>query len=128
MTIIVQTIASASARDYDWLRASVAGWLHRTDLEAVIPDFVVFAEQRINKYLADRLIERVPALADSGGTNWLIEQHSGLYLAATMCEATQYTRDTAEQQKWEIKYATTIGELDLANQDSGPLVLPNPSS
>lgn len=209
MTIIVQPTASASARDYEWLKASIALWLHRTDLEAVIPDFVMLAEKRISGDLEARLSEGVtaltttagdasvplpadfaemrvlslpgygplayvsptqfelpgqsgshvprrytitgnllrlsptpdaaltlsmvyrggvPALADNGGTNWLIEQSADLYLAAAMCEALMYTRDAAELQKWEAKYAAAIGRLDYNEWDSaGSLAMPYPS-
>lgn len=36
---------------YDELKASVAAWLHRTDLTSVIPDFVTMAEARLNRAL-----------------------------------------------------------------------------
>lgn len=55
MTIIVTTTGSSAARDYDWLKASVASWMHRTDLGAIIPDFVMLAEKRINGDLEARL-------------------------------------------------------------------------
>lgn len=210
MTIIARSIASASARDYDWLRASIAGWLHRTDLDDFIPDFVMLAEKRINGDLEARLAEGitvltvapgkssielpadfsamralslpgrgsltyvppaqieqptgtgpreprhytitgrvlrlaptpdvaytldmtyqggVPALADSNGTNWLIEQNPDVYLAASMCEALSYTRDTAELQKWEGKYGNAIALLNNYNEwdDAGRLELRAPS-
>jgi len=209
MTIIVQSTASASARNYDWLKASIAGWLHRTDLEDVIPDFVMLAEKRINGDLEARLSEGittltttagdasvplpadfaemrvlslpgygplayvsaaqfelpdnsgshvprrytitgnvirigptpdaaytlsmvyrggVPALADSGGTNWLIEQNADVYLAAAMCEACLYTRDAAELQKWEGKYANAIRLINNynASDDAGSLAIGSP--
>lgn len=37
--------------NYTDLQASVAAWLHRTDLTAVIPDFVTMAEARISRDL-----------------------------------------------------------------------------
>jgi hypothetical protein len=67
MTIIVQSIASASARDYDWLKSSIAGWLHRTDLDAAIPDFVMLAERRISGDLEARLSEGIAALTTTPG-------------------------------------------------------------
>lgn len=54
----------------------------------------------------------VPALADSAGTNWLIEQHPEVYLAATMCEALLHIRDYPNHQVWDAKYATAIAALD----------------
>lgn len=213
MTIIVQSTASASARDYEWLKASIAGWLHRDDLGTVIPDFVMLAEKRINGDLEARLAEgtttlivepgessvtlpadfqemrsvsivgsalsaltyvsaarfdepniaagpeprvytvigntlrlaptpeqgcslslvyrgSVPALADMGGTNWLIETNADVYLSASMCEALLYTRDTAEIQKWEAKYANAIALLNSYSEwdDAVRLAMPTPSN
>jgi len=123
MTIIVKTTASASARDYEWLKKSVADWLHRTDLDGVIADCVIFAEQRINSELRKRWVAEVPALADNGGSNWLIEQHAGLYLAATMCAALLYTGDMPKLQMWEAKYADAVGVLDFDPSISADLVV-----
>lgn len=213
MTIIVQSTASASARDYAWLQASIARWLHRTDLDTVIPDFVMLAEKRINGDIEARLAEGtttltvkagesqvalpadfaelrslsivgsalgpltyvsasrfnepniaagrepriytitgntiriaptpqrgqslslvyrggVPALVDMGGTNWLIETNPDVYLAATMCEALMYTRDTVELQKWEGKYANAIALLSSYTEweDAGSLTLRAPAT
>lgn len=123
MAIIVQTTASSSARDYDWLKKSIAGWLHRTDLGDVIPDFVVIAEQRMSSDLRARYLDSITPLADSGGTNWLIETNSGMYLAAAMCAALLYTRNTDEQLKWEAKYAQAISMLDFGPAGSDGLVV-----
>lgn len=49
--IVVDLPLASSARDYAWLKSSVAAWLHRTDLDSVIPDFVMLAERRINGVL-----------------------------------------------------------------------------
>lgn len=207
MTIIAQTIGTNSSRDYDWLQDAIAGWLHRTDLGGRIPDFVMLAEQRINRDLETQLQEAtamltttpgdsfvarptsvlsikalsipgegsvdylspgqfndryarnpdsgiprhytriggglrlgptpndayelaavarltVPPLADSAGTNWLIEQHSAVYLAAAMCEALTFTKDSAALQTWEAKYATAIAGLNNTDTDSdGPMAV-----
>jgi hypothetical protein len=195
MTIIVTATKTNSSRDYDWLKASVAGWLKRTDLAAMIPDFVMLAEKRLNGDLRARLqnavatlaatesaqvivlpasvlavktlaipgqgpIEylssgqfndryaqdagsgtprhytqiggalylgptpdaaytlsavaraAVPALADSAGTNWLIDQHAEAYLAATMCEALTYIGNAEKLATWEGKYAGAISALN----------------
>lgn len=48
MTIIVQT-ASEFDRDYNWLKTAIADWLHRDDLADRIPDFIMLAEQRLNR-------------------------------------------------------------------------------
>lgn len=70
----------------------------------------------------------VPALADSAGTNWLIEQHPEVYLAATMCEALLHIRDYPNHQVWDAKYATAIAALDNNDWESvGTLSLRAPT-
>lgn len=206
MTIIAQTVGTNSTRDYDWLKAAVASWLHRDDLADTIPDFVMLAEKRINGMLEARAQDLtatlttsagvptvdlpndlnsihslsmpiygdvdymdaqnfgriyaagsggvprhytiiggalklgpipdgvysiactyragVPALADSGGSNWLIEQHAEIYLAATMCEACVWARDDSALSLWEGKYAAAVAALNNTDWNvSGPLVV-----
>jgi hypothetical protein len=61
----------------------------------------------------------IPALADSAdGTNWLIADHPEIYLAATMCEALLYTRDTANLQVWTAKYTAAINALNVTDWNS----------
>jgi hypothetical protein len=40
--------------NYAELQTSIANWLHRSDLTAVIPDFIALAESRINRVLSAR--------------------------------------------------------------------------
>lgn len=61
MTIIVAT--TTATLDYAWLQARIASWLHRTDLTATIPDFILLAEQRLNGDLEARLQQQTTALA-----------------------------------------------------------------
>jgi hypothetical protein len=67
MSIIAQTIGTNSSRDYDWLKATVPGWLHRTDLASLIPDFVMLAEKRINGMLESRQQDLVATLTTATG-------------------------------------------------------------
>ena len=54
---------------YTDLQASIASWLHRTDLTAVIPDFVALAEARLNGDLKSRSMEaRVTLTCVPGST------------------------------------------------------------
>lgn len=211
MSIIAQAIGTNSSRDYVWLQASVAGWLHRSDLTAVIPDFVMLAEKRINGMLESRQQDLVatlstssgvptvdlpndlnsihsmsipiygdvdymdtqtfakvyanqgsgvprhytiiggtvklgplpddvyaiecvyragvPALADNGGTNWLIEQHAEIYLAATMCEALIYIGNAEKLATWESKYAAAVAALNSTDwKAAGPMLVRSDSN
>lgn len=42
---------TTTVRDYNWLLAAVADWLHRSNLTARIPDWVRMAEAKINRKL-----------------------------------------------------------------------------
>lgn len=48
--------------NYTQLQAQVATWLNRTDLTAVIPDFLSLAEEKINRHLRVRQMETDLAL------------------------------------------------------------------
>lgn len=48
--------------NYADLQASVANWLHRSDLTALIPDFIVLAEKRINGDLDARAQDTIATL------------------------------------------------------------------
>jgi len=51
---------------YDELKASIASWLNRDDLTAVIPDFITLAESSINRDLRHyKMVQRADATLDS---------------------------------------------------------------
>ena len=52
---------------YTDLQASIANWLHRSDLASVIPDFIELAEKRINGDLDARLQDAVVSLSTVAG-------------------------------------------------------------
>lgn len=56
-----------SITNYTELQASVASWLHRSDLTAIIPDFIALAETRISSLLDSRLMEARTTLTCSPG-------------------------------------------------------------
>lgn len=53
--------------DYSSLQASVANWLHRADLTAIIPDFITFAEKRLSADLNARPMEAQATLTCTAG-------------------------------------------------------------
>jgi hypothetical protein len=66
----------------------------------------------------------VPPLADNAGTNWLIEQHAEIYLAATMCEALIWVGNAEKLAIWEQKYAAAIAALNSTDwKVAGPMVV-----
>lgn len=46
-----------AASNFSELKAAIADWLHRSDLAAVIPDFILLAEERFNRRLRTRFQE-----------------------------------------------------------------------
>lgn len=57
MTIVAQTTSLETTYTYEWLKATIADWLHRSDLTSQIPDFIKLAEGEINTDLRTRLME-----------------------------------------------------------------------
>lgn len=56
---------------YAGLQASVAGWLHRSDLTAIIPDLIVLAEERIARDLRIRKQVTNTSLSTVGGVQYV---------------------------------------------------------
>lgn len=57
---------------------------------------------------------RFPALS-SAGTNWLLANHPGVYLFASLCEAAPYIANDARIQTWEAKYQAEKTALQQAD-------------
>lgn len=54
--------------NYTDLQASIASWLHRSDMTAIIPDLIALAEKRINGDLDARLQDTVASIVTVAGT------------------------------------------------------------
>lgn len=52
---------------YAALQASIAGWIHRTDLTALLPDFITLTEKRITTLLKARASESVTTISTVAG-------------------------------------------------------------
>lgn len=50
-------LSTAAPRDYAWLKAAVARWLHRSDLTEQVADFIALAEARMYRELRIRAME-----------------------------------------------------------------------
>lgn len=57
--------------DYASLQASVANWLHRADLAAMIPDFIALAEARLSSDLSSRKMDARVTLAAPAGAAYV---------------------------------------------------------
>lgn len=58
--------------NYTTLKASIADWLHRSDLTDVIPDFVTLLESRLNRLLHLRLMETDASLTTAVGQSYAV--------------------------------------------------------
>jgi hypothetical protein len=56
---------------YSDLKASIANWLHRSDLDAMIPDFIAMAESRINRLMQVRGMEVDAPLTMAPGSRYV---------------------------------------------------------
>ena len=57
--------------NYPTLQTAIATWLHRSDLTAVIPDFIALAESRINRLLTARGTEIDTSLVATVGSAYI---------------------------------------------------------
>lgn len=56
--------------------------------------------------------QAIPSLADSPmQVNWLIQREPGLYLYATLMEASPYIQDDARSQVWAMQYGDILDKM-----------------
>lgn len=68
-------------------------------------------------YTLHMLYEReIPALSDSNTTNWLLDDHAGIYLAASMIEAYKYLKDKENQMIWQNELEKKLTKLYVNEQ------------
>lgn len=82
--------------NYGELKAKLTGTLHRTDLAAKLPDFVLDAQDRISRRFR---IELAP-LVDDEDTDQVLTGSHLLYFYAAMAEACLFLRDFAGSDMW----------------------------
>lgn len=54
---------------------------------------------------------KIPALSDSNTTNWLLDAHSDIYLAASLAEGFAFTLDAERGAYWEGKAVQKLEDL-----------------
>ena len=100
--------------NYVDLQASVAAWLHRTDLTAVIPDFVTMAEARISRDL--RLRKQITT-----STLTTVPNTQGVTLPTDWLEMENISVATSIER--QLTYAT-IEQLDSRFPSGGAMGTP----
>jgi hypothetical protein len=73
--IVGYDISLPVAQNYAGLQASVKNWLNRSDLAALVPEFITLVEEKLNRSLRVRQMES--ALAPIDTTNGLIPVPAG---------------------------------------------------
>lgn len=67
-------------------------------------------------YTASVLYEQeIPALASSA-TNWLLDDHPDLYLAASIIEAHVWQQDWDQANQWELRYQRMLQSINKSGQ------------
>ncbi|CUI02616.1 Constituent protein [Janthinobacterium sp. CG23_2] len=61
-----------TSQDYFWLVETVKNWLHRSDLAARVPDFILLAESRINRLAKVRVMGVDAALVMTPGSRFVV--------------------------------------------------------
>lgn len=117
-TVLASVTPSA---DYNWLTGMVASWLHRTDLAAQIPNFIVMAEMRIKTLLEPRIheavsvIETVPGAASVALPDLLLHTRSlsipNVAPALEYVTPDQYNQQYDTGQSGQPRYYTTVGNV-----------------
>lgn len=96
--------------DYNGLKAAIADWLERYDLDDVIPDFIQLAEARIKRRVRD-----ITPLTAVETTNWMLTNHPDVYLFGSLVEAIPYVGNDERIPLWQAKYDAAFVEVRRPN-------------
>jgi hypothetical protein len=61
--------------------------------------------------------QAIPALSASNTTNWMLTAHPGLYLYATLVEASPYLRDNDQVIVWAQQYKSISAAIQSQDED-----------
>jgi len=100
--------------DYAGLKAAVADWLNRPDIDDSIPEFITLAEARIKRRIRD-----IDSLSVSNTTNWVLTNHPDVYLFGALAEASPYLGNDERSVLWQAKYEAALSEVRRPDADSG---------
>lgn len=99
-----------SIDSYSALKTTIASYLARSDLDAVIPDFISLSEAKLKRRFRD-----VTTLSNSVITNWLLTNHPDVYLYGSLLEAQPYLMDDARISVWAQIFERVVSEVRLPN-------------
>ena len=118
--------------NYTQLQSSIASWLLRDDLTAVIPDFITLAEAQFNREIRNRkMIKRATATIDSQysavPSDWL--QNVDLvmetnpvttlqFVTSEQLESAPYLVEDERIAVWGGIYTKLINDLNIADSNA----------
>lgn len=116
---------------YAGLLTSIAGWVQRGDLTAIIPDFIVLAEARINGKLRIRAMETPMSVPVIGGTRTAalptgFRAGKSIYLNDSF--ATPLTYMPSEQLRWQFPANITEKPLHYSAEGENFVLGPVPDT
>jgi hypothetical protein len=94
--------------DYASLQVSVASWLHRADLTAQIPDFIMLAEAKLNGDVESRSMEQRTPLTTIAGNPYVTLPSDMLEMRRLLLQADRNTPlDYVTPDQMSAEYQTT---------------------
>ena len=90
--------------NYGELKAAVKGYLHRGDVDAMLPVWLQLHYWR-----------RLPALVDDADTNALLTRAPGVYLSAMLVEGGRWARDDELGVREAGNYTSAVTALHSAD-------------
>jgi hypothetical protein len=109
--------------NYGELKKSIADYMKRRDLDAVIPDFVQSTHTTLVEYAGN-----LSNLSNDEDTNQLLGYYPQAYLWGSLKEAALYVRDYELMGVYEAKFQQELSNLAMTGYDvigispNGPVV------
>lgn len=104
---------SANLDDYTGLKATIADWLERYDIDDTVDIFIGLVEARLSRQFRD-----VTALSPTNLTNWVLLSHPDVYLYGSLAESAPYVGEDARTPLWQAKYESALQEIRRPDSDS----------
>lgn len=95
--------------NYGELKAQVASYLHRTDLDAEIPDFIDRARERLNR----RFLQHNPMFTHDSHTDPILTEWPDLYLYASLTEGYGFLHNGPAMSSWDIRFTREADHTNI---------------
>ena len=103
--------------DLDSLTAAVISTSHRTDMAALIPQFVQLADAQIRRGIPEQWhTSGIPEpLTTENPTNELLTQHPDLYLYGALMQLAMWAEDDANASKYSNLFLSSMDQVTRFN-------------